>query len=265
MSNLLNIYKCLFTNSNKYIIIIALILFLAIDIFTFLHYVYVLTLLFVIYNSTLPKSEFGFFKIIKIFHAYCLISIFLYVLHLIFIPEYFGFSGGLGVGTDDSYFYSLIAEELPNNFPVREGYWSREHPFILFVDLISPLKITHPLHALLYNILAYTLIPVYSYLFVYEYTKDNKLARVTFLLTLFCPFIALNSSIFIRDGWVLMLFIGTLYYVLGKKFTPVLLFLIGAFLVRFETGLLTLFIIFIIFTSNYISKSKKATLYRLFI
>ena len=51
-----------------------------------------------------------------VFVFYAALTLGLYQWQLVVNPEYFGFSGGLGVGGDDSFFYSLAAPQLPANF-----------------------------------------------------------------------------------------------------------------------------------------------------
>ncbi|MHA1285595.1 MAG: hypothetical protein ACTSQP_24080, partial [Promethearchaeota archaeon] len=103
--------------------------------------------------------QFGlYFKNSKIAEATCVFSIYIIITVIIYwiqyltFPEYHGFSGDLGFGTDDRYFY----EEAVFGATYR-GFRLNLHPYSLFlrgfVYLISIFKELHPIDLLFVNVL----------------------------------------------------------------------------------------------------------------
>ena len=194
---------------------------------------------FVLKWSNLPRG-------LGVFFFYALLALCLYEWQLLVLPDYFGFSGGLGVGTDDSYFYSLAAPVLPEGFPVREVYWLRFHNYSdvlkifsgLFYALYSNL---HPLDLIFFNVLGLSLVPFFSEKVALIATNDSRAAKFTFWTTLICPFLIVNGLILVRDGWVAMFYIGAFYSLMTRHYLLLGCMLLGAFDFRMESGLMLMF------------------------
>ncbi len=181
-----------------------------------------------------------------VFFFYAVLAVCLYEWQLLVIPGYFGFSGGLGVGTDDSYFYSLAAMDLPADFPVREYYWLRSHHYSDVLKIFSGLftalySDSHPLDLILFNVLGLSLVPFFSEKVAFLATNDSRTARFTFWTTLICPFLLANGLILIRDGWIAMLYIGAFYFLMTRQYLLLVGMLLGTFFLRMESGLLLMF------------------------
>lgn len=183
---------------------------------------------------------------VAVFFLYAGYTLALYAWQYIVVPDYFGFSGGLGIGTDDSYFYSLVAPAVPEEMPVREYLWRRTHSFAALLSVFSGLFVRlygelHPLDLLFVNAMVLTFVPFLARNVAHRVTGNLSSARFTFWATLFCPFLISNSLILIREGWVTLAYIGAFYSVLSRRYVLLSLMLAGATYLRFEAGLLLAF------------------------
>jgi hypothetical protein len=178
---------------------------------------------------------------LAVFFFYAALTLGLYEWQLITNPEYFGFSGGLGVGTDDSYFYSLVAPHLPAGFPVRDGYWILSHHYtdalrIFSAGLVSLNLDIHPLDFLFINVLCLSTVPFFARQVAFLATKDPEVGRFSFWFTLICPLLIANSLILVREGWLAMCFIGAIYFSMKRRYILLTLVLLGALYLRIEFG-----------------------------
>jgi len=133
------------------------------------------------------------------------------------LPEYYGFSGGLGVGTDDSFYYSLVAQTLPAGFPTRPGFWERYKTFAQLLTTITPGPIHHPFDVIFANAFAATFIPIFTRRLAVTLTGQTRVGRLAFILALICPFTIAMSAVLIRDGWTAALFTGGALFVLRSQ------------------------------------------------
>lgn len=197
----------------------------------------------VLHRWFLPDLEEFHGEIIFLF--YCAGALVLYLAQLGTYPAYQGFSGGLGIGTDDSHFYSQVARGLPWDFPVRRGYDLVTHPFSHFLSFLTRpfswiFPRSHPLEFLYLNALAISLLPPLTAGLARHLFRDERVTRGAYLMTLFCPFILANGLILMRDGWMAMLFTGGLYFTLKRRWLPLAVFVGVALFLRMQTGLMLL-------------------------
>jgi|GEM_PF-3520278 len=176
-----------------------------------------------------------------VFVFYAALTLGLYEWQLVANPEYFGFSGGLGVGGDDSFFYSLAAPHLPANFPVRDGYWLRSHHYADVLKLLSKgfqaLRMeVHPLDFLFFNVLGLATVPFFAKKVTFLATRDTGAASFAFLTTLICPVLIANGLIMIREGWMAACLIGAFYFAMKRHYFMLGCLLLGALYLRIEVG-----------------------------
>lgn len=195
-----------------------------------------------------------------LFAFYSTIIIVLYFAHYLTLPEYYGFSGGLGVGTDDSHFYTLVADRLPSDFPVRLDYWLRDAPYAVFLRAINPFPVAHPLDVLFFNAIPATFIPIFTKRLTLEITGQPRVARLAFILTALGPILMMNGLILIRDGWTAALFTGTILFFVQHRHVPTFLAATLLFFLRIASGLQLLLALFCFATLAYgsrVSTSKR--------
>jgi len=180
---------------------------------------------------------------VGVFSFYALATLTLYWTQRWALPNYFGFSGGLGVGTDDSFFFSMASPVLPEGFPFRPNYFLSNHPYGLFLRLFGvPMYrlygSVHPLDLLFLNTAGLALMPFLTFKATRAITNDDKAARVAFVLSLLCPFTMANGAILIRDGFMSTFFVGSLYGLVSRRFVLMSVMLLGAAFLRLPQAML---------------------------
>ena len=171
-------------------------------------------------------------KIYWTYFLYVSLATIYYFLNLSLVPDFKGFTGGFRVGTDDCRFFSQIVDvsyRLPNHCYAL----TQKHSFSIFIDLLFPFEVYHPLQIIIFNVIGITLIPflgekIYFYFFENEKTKR----RLIFYILLLSPSILANGLIIMREGWIVQFFLVFIYCILYCKSKIILLvsFLLLVFL-----------------------------------
>lgn len=174
---------------------------------------------------------------ILLFAFYSGLIIVAYYINYITFPDFYGFTPAEIAGTDDSYFYSLVASSLPSDFPTRENYYLYTHPYELLMEWVTPFTIEHPFEILFFNAVGAVFIPVFSRSLAQVVTKDERVARLTFWLVALCPFLMNYSLVLVRDGWTAALFAGSLAFFLQGKFVQSAVLGAVLFFLRIASGL----------------------------
>ncbi len=210
--------------------------------------------LFVVINYLLGFRK-EFLKNYFVFNFYVLLALLLFLLQKYFIPDSLGFSGGYGVGTDDSGFFARMAqnyEYIPNH---ARMHFNTEHSFIDFLKILYPFPVNHPLSIIIPNILGITFIPFTTQLVAQEVVRNKRSEKLAFWFVLFCPIILSNGLILMRDGWSAFLTILGLYYLIKKKlFSFIVVFLLLSF-IRMGSGLVLITMLFFYFKDLFLTGS----------
>jgi hypothetical protein len=150
---------------------------------------------------------------IGLYAFYAFLTLVIYEVQFAEAPTYLGFSGKPGAfGTDDTYFFSLVAERVPYNMDLRLYYAEYDHPYTTFLDFISFYDVYHLMDIIWANLIPVVLLPVLTRALAYSLTDNKNVARGAFFLMAICPFTLSNSLILMRDGWTAMLFVGAVYF-----------------------------------------------------
>ena len=192
----------------------------------FLPFIYTIILFLVISFMVDPGSHY-LSKNFVVFLAYLGLTLLLYKIHKTVLPDFYGFSGPFGIGTDDlGFFYNASNHPM---YKPPEGYriFDHLHPFSRFLRILYPFSINHPLSLIIPNVLGITFIPLFTQRIADHLTNDKKAANLAFILTSVCPIILANGLILVRDGWVTLFFIIGLYSLLSKRYIP----LVGCLLI----------------------------------
>ena len=123
--------------SIAYLRVESLICFLYYALFWFAHALFLLPKL-------LREFSFAFLVNSSLVSAY-------YLLQTTVSPETYGTTSGLGSRTDDSYFFSLIADEIPNLMDTRSNYEEYENFFTSIIKWVTPFKIYYPIDIIFCN------------------------------------------------------------------------------------------------------------------
>lgn len=217
-------------------IFVEMAVILVVNAASVFNYLYYFLLTVILYRLLVRKRG---LEPLFLYAIYSFLIIGLYLLQYWCIPEYLGFSGTLGFGTDDSRYFWQIADSLPPNFPVPP-YFSPPLPYCMLVKFITVLPIRHPLDALFFNALGAVFIPVFAREVAFMLTGQRRVAETAFKLVMWCPFILRNSLVLIRDGWVTALSIGAIYLFLKKRYLSMLALTALTFYLRIGSGFLLL-------------------------
>jgi len=166
-------------------------------------------------------------------------------------PDSYGTTSPLGSWTDDSHFFSLLADEIPANLLVRDQYFEYSDTFTTLIRILTPLPIVHPLDAIFFQSGTAALLATFSRRLALQTTADRHLADVVFAFVVVCPFLMMNGGlILIRDTFAAALLAYTLSSLLDGRY----LLAFGAVLlqlaVRPGTGLILVPVILIVFLGD---------------
>ncbi len=213
-------------------------------------YLYFFVLTVVGYRATVGRN---WLEPIALYLLYSGLIITAYYANYWTFPGFYGFTAGEIAGTDDSYFYSLVASSIPEGFPARPGYYLNDHPYELLMEWISPHSITHPFDILFFNAVGAVFIPVYTRMLAYEITKERRIAQLAFWLIALCPFMLNYTIILVRDGWTAALFAGSIVFYMRRQFGKAALLGSILFFLRIASGLQLLVVVGLV-TLYYFSK-----------
>ena len=169
---------------------------------------------------------------------YAFLTLVIYEVQLAEAPMYLGFSGKEGAfGTDDTYFFSLLAGRVPYDMDLRLYYAEYDHTYTTFLDFISFYDVYHLMDIIWANLIPVVLLPVLTRALAYSLTDNENVARGAFFLMAICPFTLSNSLILIRDGWSAMLFVGAVYFLYELKLGRMAILAALLFYLRVASGL----------------------------
>jgi hypothetical protein len=194
---------------------------------------------------------------IGLYAFYAFLTILIYEVQIAEAPSYLGFSGGRGFGTDDSYFFSLLAERVPYDMNLRQYYAGYDHPYTNFLNTAKFYKVHHLFDIIWINLVPAVLLPVLTRALAYSLTDNENVARGAFFLMAICPFTLSNSLILIRDGWSAMLFVGAVYYFYELKLGRMAILAALLFYLRVASGLQLVMVLGIVSLVFYFRADRK--------
>lgn len=207
------------------------------------------TFLFLLYER--GRLSHDIIRLAVIYSVYVCVAILIFQAQYLTIPSYYGFSGPEGgIGTDDTYYYTLAAPNLPAEFPTRPNYHLMYHPFgntlSVFANLIYYITDQlHPLDLIILNAAILALLPIATYKTAYAITQDRRIASTAGVLTLVCPFIISNGLILVRDGWTAVLSMVALFNLVKKRYVPLAFVTVLLAYIRLSSALLLVTIMLI--------------------
>jgi len=215
-------------------------------IFSFL-FVFILAFL-------LHKLFFGSFSkdIFINYVYYAFFAVCLAYFHFFLYGEYFDLGGNpLKIGGDDLR-YSI---EALTGISCRASH-DTLLPFSKFLHIFPVIFSLYkePTHIdlLLVSILAISFIPIFVSRFSDLMFSAKQIKNVSYVISLFCPFLLINSVILYRDGWIAFFFIGALYFFYKKNYFFTFVFLIGELYFRLGSGLLLSFFILMLWIRQFL-------------
>ncbi|HUQ11799.1 MAG TPA: hypothetical protein VM146_15900 [Steroidobacteraceae bacterium] len=187
------------------------------------------------------REETGRFALAFLVNS-ALIGVFVLVQSTVF-PDTYGTTSPLtATWTDDSYFFSAVADSVPPEMLTREEFWLYEPVFTKLIRAITPLAIYHPLDALFFQSGTAALLATFSAKLMLQLSRDRHMANVVFTFAVICPFLLMNGgAILLRDTLTAALFVYTLCCINDRRFVRAGLALLLQVAVRPGTGAILMF------------------------
>ncbi|HEV7606554.1 MAG TPA: hypothetical protein VGO61_04420 [Steroidobacteraceae bacterium] len=167
-------------------------------------------------------------------------------------PDTYGTTSPLSPSwTDDSYFFSLVADSVLPEMQTRPFYWHFEPLFTKLLRTITPLRIDHPLDVLFFQSGTAALLATFSAKLMLQLSSDRRLANTVFVFAVICPFLMMNGGvIFLRDTLTAALFVYSLCLINERRFLSAIVVLVLQLSVRPGTGAILMFAYPIIYFSE---------------
>jgi hypothetical protein len=219
--------------------------------------VYFLTLLLTV---NIVFFKLNVFKLILSYNVFSLAMLILLLLQLSSAPEYYGLTPGRGIGTDDVFFYSQSSNHYPENFLLHSDAYKEKHSYsniLIFFSL--PLRYIYsllPIDFLFINVMIMSLIPVMTSDVAWSITKNLKVKKWAYILSIICPLYVMNGLIMVRDGWTASLLIASVYFLLNKRYYKMVAIVVLQFIIRIASGLELLMVLGFFFFAVTRSKSS---------
>ncbi len=183
----------------------------------------------------LDKKEAWAFTYAFIINA-ALTSIFV-VIQCYVYPESYGTTSPFGSWTDDSYFFSLIADRIPLGLVTRDYFYEYTAFFSQTIRFVTPFRVYHPLDVIYFQSITAALLTIYSRQFAIQLTGDKKFANTVYIFCIVSPFLLMNGgAILLRDTLVAALFILSLCFINRKRYLIAAVAFSLQFLIRSGTG-----------------------------
>jgi len=170
------------------------------------------------------------------------VGIFVLVQSTVF-PDSYGTTSPLAVSwTDDSFFFTSVADTVPAELFTREDYWLYEPVFAQLIRLITPLPIGHPLDVLFFQSGTAALLATFSAKLMLQLSRDRQLANVVFVFAVICPFLLMNGgAILLRDTLTAALFVYSLCCINERRFVSTAVVIALQMAIRPGTGAIFMF------------------------
>jgi hypothetical protein len=169
------------------------------------------------------------FEAIGLYTAYAALVLLIYFVQKAEFPMYFGLSGPEGsYGTDDTYYFSQVADRVRYDMDLREYYQYDIHEYSTFLKTVAVVEVRHLFDIIWVNLIGAVMLPVFTRGLAMEMFEEKNVGQVAFILMAICPFTLANSLILMRDGWSATLFVGASLLFFRRQ--PARLLLLGGLL-----------------------------------
>jgi hypothetical protein len=170
------------------------------------------------------------------------VGVFVLVQSTVF-PDSFGTTSPDAVSwTDDSYFFTAVADYVPPELLTREFYWLHSPMFGRVIRAVSILRIEHPLDALFFQSGTAALLATFTSKLMLQLSRDRRLANLVFIFAIICPFLLMNGgAVLLRDTLTAALFVYSLCCINDRRFVAAGLAIALQFAVRPGTGAIFMF------------------------
>lgn len=212
-----------------YILFVANIaVLLCTDTTSIISYVYALFLL-VVSGYLLCRKEMK--DLLFTYHFYLLFAIIFTVIFKIQFPSYLGMNGGDAM-MDDSRFYAQIVDwSVGYDIAYKFGMM----PFSLLLKTIYPFTVHTPLNIIVICVIFTAFLPIFVRRLSCLLTNNIKIANLSFVYSLICPFTLYFGCILLRESFTVVMVLAGLCYFIQKKYLPLVVCFAALVWVRFGT------------------------------
>jgi hypothetical protein len=200
------------------------------DTTSFLSYGYALILLMASSFFICPKDERK--DLYSVYHIYFFIAILFYAILKYQFPEYMGLNGGEG-RMDDNRFYAQLVDGKVSYFYIVSV--DDKMPYVLLLKWLYPFPINTPLNILSVSVIFTAYLPLFARRLAILLTDSQKIGRLAFLYSLWCPFTLFWGCVLLRESCTAALVIAGLSYFIEKKYPPLIFCIVGLTWIRFGT------------------------------
>lgn len=171
-------------------------------------------------------------KVGFVYLFYVFFSIIYHFVNIEIVPDFYGFTGGFRVGTDDCRFYFQISSVRLNLPMFCQTLGEKWHNFSIFLKVLYPFPIIHPLQIVSFNCIGIALIPILGkFIYLDYFPQEKKKAHILFALLLLSPSILANGTILMRDGWTAQCLLMFIYCMRVTKSNNIVLVFLALLLV----------------------------------
>jgi hypothetical protein len=225
------------------ILTLSIISLINIESIRFYFYFFLFGLLLILILDKKEVKSFAFPFLINGLFSVLYIAIQSYV-----YPNTFGTTSPLGSWTDDSYFFALCADTIPNDMYIRDYYWEYTHFYTEIIKFFTPFKIHFPLDVIFFQSCIAGILSIYTKQFAEQITNNVKIGKYVYYLCTFSPFFLMHGgAILMRDTFVAALFMLTLTSLNRKRYLVAIIAMGLQFPLRIGTGFILLFVCFFIY------------------
>lgn len=226
------------------------------SVFSVVFFLYYFFLFFILSYTLCSKHIFSFNNYLKYYLIASSVATTYILLQSTTYPETYGTTSRYGSWTDDSYFFTLIADKIPSKFFIeRDNYFEYNSGFAVLLKKITPFRINFPIEVIFFQsgVMALLAILIKEANLLINNLENN----IASYLTIFCPFLYMNGgAILVRDVLVATLFILEINFLLKKKYFIVLFINLLEIYIRPGTALILILIILFFFLPTIFQKIK---------
>ncbi|MDF3079023.1 MAG: hypothetical protein K0S09_2912 [Sphingobacteriaceae bacterium] len=167
-------------------------------------------------------------------------------------PNTYGTTSPLGAWTDDSFFFTLVADSFPRDMYIeRENYFLYTAFFTDTIKLLTPFQIHHPADVIYFQSGVAGILAIYTKQYTTLLTEDKETGTLAYYLCVFCPFLLMHGgAVLIRDTFVAALFISSLCFLKRRRYILALIFAGMEFPLRSGTALIYMILYFVIYSKE---------------
>lgn len=191
-----------------------------------------------------------FILFLTAFNLNALFTIIFVVVQLYYFLEGYGTTSPFSLSqTDDSYFFSLIADHIPIGLETRPHYDLYSSGFTDLIRFVSRFTVSQPLDVLYFQSGIAALLAVYAKEVAAKLANAPRALNIAYWLSLCSPLLMMNGGvILLRDTFVAAVFILSVHCVISKRLWAFVLCCCFQFYLRPGTAMILLCVLGVLYS-----------------